>query len=147
MLKLSNILGNWTPGVSSTTDRLTVETLHRTLSSLQSYCFWCLKREGISDHPPNYLSIYFAFAWSFSACRFDGRRRLHVCVLELFPSCAQSFRLLSLLFFTFSFNIVNSDGSPCIIKTLSLVSGFKRRELLKDFHMLLSNILCHDCGH
>lgn len=120
MPKLSNTLGNWTPGVSSISDRLTMETLHRrTLSSLQSYCFWHLKREGISDHPPNQLSMHFAFVWSFSACRFDGRRKLHVCVLEQLPSSAQSFRLLSLLIFTFSFNIVNSGGSLCIIKTLS----------------------------
>lgn len=119
MLKLSNTLENWTPGVSSTTDRLTMGTLHRTLSSLQSCCFLCLKREWISDHPSNHLSMYFAFVWSFSTCRFDGRKRSHVSALEWLPSSAQSFRLLSLLFFTFSFNIVNSGGSPCIIKTLS----------------------------
>lgn len=41
LLKLSNTLGNWTPRVSSTTDSLTMEMLHRrAMSSLQSYCFW-----------------------------------------------------------------------------------------------------------
>ena len=54
---------------------------------------------------------------SSSACRFDGRGRLYVCVLELLPSSAQPFRLL--LFFKFWFNILNSGGCPCIIKVLS----------------------------
>lgn len=141
LLKLSNTLENWTPGVSSTTDSLTMETLNRTLSSLQSYCFWCLRREWISDHPPHHLSMCFAFVWSFSAFRFDGRKRLHVCVLELLPSSAQSFRLLSLLFFTFSFNIVNSGVSPSIIKTLSQPCFClqNRRTPPKTSHMLLSN--------
>lgn len=43
-----------------------------------------------------------------------------VCVLELLPSSAQSFRLL--LFFKFWFNILNSGGCPCIIKALSQLS-------------------------
>lgn len=41
-----------------------------------------------------------------------------VCVLELLPSSAQSFRLL-LLFFKFWFNIQNSGSCPHIIKALS----------------------------
>lgn len=59
---------------------------------------------------------------SSSACRFDGRGSLCVCVcvLELLPSSAQSFRLL--LFFKFWFNILNSGGCPCIIKALSQLS-------------------------
>lgn len=56
---------------------------------------------------------------SSSACRFDGREGLYVCVLELLPSSAQSFRLLLWLFLKFWFNSLNSGGCPCIVKALS----------------------------
>ena len=57
---------------------------------------------------------------SSSACSFYGTERLYVCVLELLPISAQSFRLfLLLLFFKFWFNILNSGGCPCIIKAPS----------------------------